>query len=216
MQNQNWDTTVNDGHDGICCGRKTRKQFGGSTSVGQKFDRHNKNKEYQTKLCIEQAKFSQKTFPKTHNANRFRWGSPKKEGIKEKPRQTTTSMVSNSLQSETEKNKRFSPPSREIFFYMKRRRRWRPALLQFKLLWWKEEEGLLVWIDCRGGSTVLKWHSLETEAGPKGQSTIAISKSIERPPWLPLHGHCHWMLTVDAATSSSMPHATCHLAAHSV
>lgn len=46
----------------------------------------------------------------------FHGGSPKKEGIKEKPRQTTTSMVSNSLQSETEKNKRFSPPSREIFF----------------------------------------------------------------------------------------------------
>lgn len=46
----------------------------------------------------------------------FDGGSPQKEGIKEKPRQTTTSMVSNSLQSETEKNKRFSPPSREIFF----------------------------------------------------------------------------------------------------
>lgn len=49
-QQPNWDTTVNDGHDGICCGflakyQKNRKQFGGSTSVGQKFDRHNKNEE---------------------------------------------------------------------------------------------------------------------------------------------------------------------------
>lgn len=41
-----------------------------------------KTRNIKPKLCIEQAKFSQKTFPKTHNANRFRWGESKEGGDK--------------------------------------------------------------------------------------------------------------------------------------